>query len=104
MVVSGRTIGDQDLLSSRANVIFKHRVLVCSFEQVVHHCWRIFGKRFEERCTQNDASLEDLQNDVHVVGLHLEHSFFEPFHEVFKGFDLLHLDILQGAYVLFVAS
>ena len=38
MVVPGRAIGDQDLLSSRVDVVFEHRVVVCSFEQIVHRC------------------------------------------------------------------
>ena len=42
----------------------------------------------------DDDFLEDLQDGVHVVRLHLEHNLFEPFHEVFKGFVFLHLDVL----------
>ena len=48
--------------------------------------------------------LEDLQDDVHAVRLHLEHHLSEPFHEVFEGLVLLHLDVLYGAYVLLMAS
>ena len=60
MVVSGRLTSGQDLLCSRADVVFEHGVLVCSFEQVVHCCWQLFGERLKERCARTDASLEDL--------------------------------------------
>ncbi|WKA05152.1 hypothetical protein VitviT2T_023134 [Vitis vinifera] len=104
MVVPGRTIGDSDLLSSRPDVVFKHGVLICPSEQVVHHFWQLLREILKEQCARIDASLEDLQDGVHTVGLHLEHNLFEPFHEVSKGLILLHLDVLYGAYVLLMTS
>ena len=56
----GRTIGDQDLLSSCPDVIFKHGVLICSSEQIVHHCRWLLCARLKEWCAWTDASLEDL--------------------------------------------
>ena len=104
MVMPGLTIGDSNLLSSRPDVVFEHGVLICPSEQVVHHLWRILLEILKEQCARIDASLEYLQDDVHTVGLHLEHNLFEPFHEVSKGLVLLHLDVLYGAYVLLMAS
>ena len=60
-------------------------------------------KRLKEGCAR-DISLEDLQDDIHIVGFHLEYCLPEPLHEVFERLVLLQLDVLQGAYVLFLAS
>ena len=41
-----------------------------------------------------------MHDDVHTVGLHLEHNMSELFYEVSTGLVFLHLDVLQSAYVL----
>ena len=94
LVVLGRTIGDQDLLSSCPNIVFEHGVFVCSPKQVIHRCMRLFCKRLKKWCVQADASLEDLQDDIHTAKLHLEHNLPEPLHVVSKQFILLQLDFL----------
>ena len=76
------TIGGQDLLSRRMDIVFEHGVFVCLSKQVVHYCRRLLCERLKEWRAQVDALLEDMHDGIHVAGLHLEHSLFESFHEV----------------------
>ena len=55
---------------------------------------RLFCKRLKKWCVQADASLEDLQDDIHTAKLHLEHNLPEPLHVVSKQFILLQIDFL----------
>ena len=82
MVVSCRTINDQDLLSGRVDVVFEPKVLFGSPEQIVHCRWWFFCERFEKRHTRKYVSLKDLQDRVYATRLHLEHNLSKPFHEV----------------------
>ena len=74
LVVLGRMIGDQDLLSSYLDIVFEHKVFVCLPEQVIHRCRRLLCKRLKKGYAQVDISLEDLQDDIHIiiVGFHME--------------------------------
>ena len=63
-----------------------------------------FFERLKEGCVWADASLEDLHDDIHAEGLYLEHSLPEPLHEAFEQLALLHLDVLQGVYVLLMMN
>ena len=61
-------------------------------------------ERLKEGCVWADALLEDLHDDIHAEGLYLEHSLPEPLHEAFEQLALLHLDVLQGVYVLLMMN
>ena len=97
-------IGDQDLLGSCPNIVFEHGVFFCSPKHVIHRCRRLFYQRLKKWCAWVDALLEDLQNGIHIAEFHLEHSLPKPLHEVFDRLILLQLGILQGVYVLLIAS
>ena len=61
---------------------------------MVHQGRRLFGERLKERSVGAYTLLEDLKDDVHVVGFHLKYHLSESFHEVPQRFVLLHLNVL----------
>ena len=60
LIILGRMISDQDLLRSCLNIVFKHKILVHSPEQVIHRCRRLLYEGLKKWCAWTDASLEDL--------------------------------------------
>ena len=101
-VVPDISTGDQDLLGCCADIVLKHGVLICSFEQIVHRCWGFLGKKFKEWCTRADASFKDLKDDVHATRLYLKHNLSKPLYEFSQWLVLLHLYVLQGTDVLLI--
>ena len=59
-VVLGQTIGDQDMLCSWLDIVFKHGVFVCSPEQVLNCCRWLLYEILKKWHAQANASLEDL--------------------------------------------
>ena len=65
----------------------------------IHHLG-LFGEELKEWSVEAYTPLEDLKDGVHVVGLHLKYRLLKSLHEVPQRFVLLHLNVLQGAYIL----
>ena len=74
LIVLGWAIGDQDLLRSCSDFVFKHRIFISLSKQVIHRCRWLLCKRLKKGYAQVDISLEDLQDDIHIiiVGFHME--------------------------------
>ena len=70
----GRMIGDQDLMSNCSDIVFEHGVFVYSLKQVIPCCRRLLCERLKKWHARANALLEDLQDNFHIVGLHLSYS------------------------------
>ena len=68
-------------MSSCVDIVLKHGIFVCSFEQIIHCCLRLLGEGFKEGCTRADTPFKNLQDDIHAVRFHLEYGLPEPLHE-----------------------
>ena len=51
-----------------------------------------------------NGNKKNINTQVNQMIDHVGYNLSEPFHEVFEEFIFLYLDVLQGAYVLLVAS
>ena len=96
-------VRDQNLLKSYSSIIFEHNILIRLLKQVVHRDGQLFGEGFKERSAWASVSFKNMENGIHAIRLNLEYHLVEPLHEVPQRFILLHLNVLQGAYILFLA-
>lgn len=70
------------MLGSWSNIIFEQSILIHPSEQVIHRGKWLLGERLKKRSAWANASFKDLENNIHVVGLELEHCLAKSLHEV----------------------